>query len=123
MLLQLVVQRFTASGVRTSSRSSSNPRTSPFSTPETNEELRGEFSQKENRDFDESTSESDDNDLSTSSSSLLFPPWMKHIDSSQCQSSQHMEESSHISVYKIQISTSKDLHVNFSRHDQEVGMD
>ncbi|KAK1381585.1 hypothetical protein POM88_028329 [Heracleum sosnowskyi] len=32
-----------------------------------------------------------------------------------------MEETSHISVFKIQTSTSKVLHVNFSRRDQQVG--
>ncbi|KAL8118733.1 inactive protein kinase SELMODRAFT_444075-like isoform X1 [Apium graveolens] len=113
---------YTATDAGTSSLSSSDPGTSPFSITMTNEELKEQFSRKENRTLDESTSESDDDDLSTSSSSLLFPPWMKHVDSSQCQSSRDMEESSHVSGYKIQTSTFKALHENFSRHEQESGI-
>lgn len=113
---------YTASDAGTSSLSSSDPGTSSFSIPETNEELKDQFSRKENHDLDESTSGSDNDDLSTSSSSLLFPPWRKHVDSSECQSSRHMEKSSHTSEYKVQTSTWKALHENFSRHDQETGI-
>ncbi|KAL8114452.1 hypothetical protein AgCh_021347 [Apium graveolens] len=84
---------YTATDAGTSSLSSSDPGTSPFSITMTNEEVKEQFSRKENHNLDESTSESNDDDLSTSFSSLLFPPWMKHVDSSKCQSSRDMEES------------------------------
>uniref|UniRef100_A0A164USN1 Protein kinase domain-containing protein n=1 Tax=Daucus carota subsp. sativus TaxID=79200 RepID=A0A164USN1_DAUCS len=113
---------YTATDAGTSSLSSSDPGTSPFSIPEANKELKERFSREKNCDLDESTSESDDDDLSTSSSSLLFPRWMKHVDSSECQSSRHMEKSSHMSEYKVQTSTSNALHENSSKHDQDAGI-
>ncbi|KAM7483829.1 hypothetical protein LguiB_008412 [Lonicera macranthoides] len=111
---------FTATEAGTSSVSSSDPGTSPFSIPETlkKEEL---LTLKGNQHLDESSSDTDSEYLSPSSSSLRFQPWMADIISSRCQSSQRIEERSQSSNYQAQTSTSKALVRKFSKLDKEAG--
>ncbi|KAK9069720.1 hypothetical protein SSX86_010114 [Deinandra increscens subsp. villosa] len=72
-----------------SSLSSSDPGTSPFSIPENNISLKDKLlTEKENRDTIESSSDSENDNLSSSSSSLRFQPWIADIITSGYQSSQ-----------------------------------
>ncbi|KAK1360252.1 Proline-rich receptor-like protein kinase PERK13 [Heracleum sosnowskyi] len=113
---------FTATEAGTSSVSSSDPSTSPFFIPEIIKDLKKEqlLAEKYNCDLDEPSSDSDSENLSTSSSSLRFQPWMKDTGSSHRQSSLR-EESSPSSRYHIQTSTMKALHEKFSKLDRETG--
>ncbi|KAK9282043.1 hypothetical protein L1049_004955 [Liquidambar formosana] len=114
---------FTATEAGTSSVSSSDPGTSPFFISEMNGDLKKEESSvtKENRDLDESSSDTDSGNLSPSSSSVGFQPWMSEILSSHRQSLPHIEESSHRSNEKAQTSTTKALLEKFSKLDRETG--
>lgn len=113
---------FTATEAGTSSVSSSDPGTSPFFISEINGELKKEISlgTKETPDLDESSSDTDSGDVSSSSSSLRFQPWMADILSSHHQSSQHLEESSHRSNERSQKSTTKALLEKFSKLDRDA---
>ncbi|KAK3002858.1 hypothetical protein RJ639_018124 [Escallonia herrerae] len=114
---------FSATEAGTSSVSSSDPGTSPFFISDVNGDLKKEelLAAKGNLQLDESSSETDSEDLSASSSSLGFQPWMADILTSRCQSSQHMEEGSQRSNNRAQTSTTKVLLQKFTRLDREAG--
>ncbi|RVW51887.1 hypothetical protein VitviT2T_013265 [Vitis vinifera] len=116
---------FTATEVGTSSVSSSDPGTSPFFNSEVNGDLKKEESShtKENLDLDESSSDTDNENLSPSSS-VGFQPWMAGVLTSHHQSSQHIEQSSKKSRDKTQPPTSKALLDKFSKIDRDarIGM-
>ncbi|XP_034695837.1 inactive protein kinase SELMODRAFT_444075 [Vitis riparia] len=116
---------FTATEVGTSSVSSSDPGTSPFFNSEVNGDLKKEESShtKENLDLDESSSDTDNENLSPSSS-VGFQPWMAGVLASHHQSSQHIEQSSKKSRDKTQPPTSKALLDKFSKIDRDarIGM-
>ncbi|XP_059641206.1 inactive protein kinase SELMODRAFT_444075 [Cornus florida] len=114
---------FTATEVGTSSVSSSDPGTSPFLISEINGDLKKEesLSTKETLDHDESSSDTDSENLSHSSASLGFQPWMAEILSSHRQSLQHFEESSQRSSNRTQNSTTKGFLEKFSKLDRDAG--
>lgn len=116
---------FTATEVGSSSVSSSDPGTSPFFNSEVNGDLKKEESShtKENLDLDESSSDTDSENLSPSSS-VGFQPWMAGVLTSHHQSSQHIEQSSKKSRDKTQPPTSKALLDKFSKIDRDarIGM-
>ncbi|KAJ9692099.1 hypothetical protein PVL29_011271 [Vitis rotundifolia] len=114
---------FTATEVGTSSVSSSDPGTSPFFNSEVNGDLKKEESldTKENLDLDESSSDTDNENLSPSSS-VGFQPWMAGVLTSHHQSSQHIEQSSKKSRDKTQPPTSKALIDKFSKIDRDAGI-
>lgn len=113
---------YTATEAGTSSVSSSDPGTSPFSIPEINGSLKKEelLAGKESQDLDESSSDTDSEHLSSSSSSLRFQPWMADILHLHCQS-QEADGSSQRFSSRAQASTTKALHKRFSK-EAEVGM-
>ncbi|WOH04020.1 hypothetical protein DCAR_0623425 [Daucus carota subsp. sativus] len=111
---------FTATEAGTPSVSSSDPSTSPFLIPEINKDMKEQLlAEKYNCQLDALSSDSDSEDMSTSSS-LRFQPWMKDIGNSRRQSSPS-EESSHSSKYHIQTSTMRALHEKFSKLDLKTG--
>ncbi|KAF8388841.1 hypothetical protein HHK36_025521 [Tetracentron sinense] len=116
---------FTATEVGTSSVSSSDPGTSPFFISATNKDLKKEelLGTKENWDIDESSSDTDSENLSPSIS-FGFRPWMEEILNSGRQSLKHVEESSQRPNDKAQTSTTKALLEKFTRLDREarIGM-
>ena len=65
--------------------------TSPFFISEMNGESKKEETIKENPELDDSISDTDSENLSTSSASLRFQPWITDLLLHQ-QSSQHKEE-------------------------------
>lgn len=115
---------FTATEAGTSSVSSSDPGTSPFFISEINGGLKKEESiaTKEDRERDESSSDTDSENLSSSSSIAGFQPWMAEILRSHCQPSQQLEENSQRSHDKAQTSTTKALLEKFSKLDREAGI-
>ncbi|CAL5375958.1 unnamed protein product [Camellia sinensis] len=114
---------FTATEAGTSSVSSSDPGTSPFFISEINRDLKKEepLGTKETPDIDESSSDTDSGNLSSSSSSLRFQPWMTEVLNSHHQSSQHLEESSQRSNASPHTLTTKALLEKFSKLDREAG--
>ncbi|XP_051116097.1 inactive protein kinase SELMODRAFT_444075-like [Andrographis paniculata] len=85
---------FTATEPATSSVSSSDPGTSPFSTDQPIVSVKKEeltMPAKQDRDLDRCSSDSDSDDLS-SSSSLRFQPWMATIVASRCHSLDRINE-------------------------------
>ncbi|PSR96158.1 Inactive protein kinase [Actinidia chinensis var. chinensis] len=114
---------FTATEAGTSSVSSSDPGTSPFFISEISGDLKKEepLGTKASPDLEESSSDTDSGNLSPSSSSLRFQPWMAEILSSHRQSSQHFEENSQRSNVKPQTSTTKALLEKFSKLEREAG--
>ncbi|PPD92267.1 hypothetical protein GOBAR_DD10811 [Gossypium barbadense] len=115
---------FSATEAGTSSVSSSDPGTSPFCTSERNADLKkGEsIVIKENQDLDESSSEAESENLSLSSVSLRYQPWITEYLTSQHQSSQRLEEPSTRAYVRAQGSTSKALLEKFSKLDREAGI-
>ncbi|KAI4355526.1 hypothetical protein L6164_004289 [Bauhinia variegata] len=113
---------FTATEVGTSSVSSSDPGTSPFFISEMNGELKKEETIKENQELDDTNSESDSENMSTSSASMRFQPWITELLLHQ-RSSQHAEERSERSLDKTQASTARALVEKFTRLDRELGID
>ncbi|KAF6164738.1 hypothetical protein GIB67_040990 [Kingdonia uniflora] len=113
---------FTATEAGTSSVSSSDPGTSPFFISELNIDLKKEvcLDTKDNRDFDDTSSETDSDDLSPPSTSLSFQPWMAEILSSRQQSSKLAEESLQKLTDRAQNSTAKALVDKFSKLDLEA---
>lgn len=102
---------FTATEVGTSSVSSSDPGTSPFSIPETLKKEGLMLAAKQHlHHLDESGSDTESEYLSPSSSSLRFQPWMADIINSQ-----RLEGGSQ------RTSTTKALLRKFSNLDQESG--
>ncbi|KAK9022648.1 hypothetical protein V6N11_002895 [Hibiscus sabdariffa] len=115
---------FTATEEGTSSMSSSDRGTSPFFTSERNADSKKEKSSviKENQDLDESISDTESENLSLSSVSLRYQPWITEYLTSQHQSSQYLEEPSDRANFRAQASTTKGLLEKFSKHDREAGI-
>ncbi|KAJ6711469.1 hypothetical protein OIU79_007833 [Salix purpurea] len=113
---------FTVTEAGTSSVSS-DPGASPFFISETNGELKKEepLVIKENRDLNESSSDTDSEHLSLASS-LRFEPWVGELPGSHIHSSRHMEESSQRSNCMAQTSTTEALLEKFSKHDRQTGI-
>lgn len=113
---------FTVTEAGTSSVSS-DPGTSPFFISETNGELKKEepLVIVENRDLDESSSDTDSEHLS-SVSSLRFEPWVGELLSSHIHSSRHIEDGSQRSNSLAQTSTTIALLEKFSKLDQQTGI-
>ncbi|KAJ6427561.1 hypothetical protein OIU84_023036 [Salix udensis] len=113
---------FTVTEAGTSSVSS-DPGASPFFISETNGELKKEepLVIKENRDLNESSSDTDSEHLSLASS-LRFEPWVGELPGSRIQSSRHIEESSQRSNCMAQTSTTEALLEKFSKHDRQTGI-
>lgn len=111
---------FTATDAGTSSVSSSDPGTSPFFVPVKNSSLNKEKSLtgKESMDLIESSSDSESDNLS-SSSSLRFQPWMVDIITSSCQLSQNREESSQRYNSLPQTTTSQDMFRRLSKLERD----
>ncbi|KAL7162603.1 hypothetical protein ACSBR2_042986 [Camellia fascicularis] len=116
---------FTATEAGTSSVSSSDPGTSPFFISEINADLKKEVTlgAKETPDLDESSSDTDSGNLSSTSSSLRFQPWMVEVLNTHHQSSQLSMEGSQRSNGKAQTSTTKALLEKFSKLDREAGFE
>ncbi|OVA11353.1 Protein kinase domain [Macleaya cordata] len=114
---------FTATEAGTSSVSSSDPGTSPFFISEINGDLKKEESSvsKENRHVDETSSDTDSENLSPPSTSFGFQPWMTEILTSSRQSSKQQESSQRLND-KPQTSTAKALLEKFSKLDREAGI-
>ncbi|XP_022715123.1 inactive protein kinase SELMODRAFT_444075-like [Durio zibethinus] len=115
---------FTATEAGTSSVSSSDPGTSPFFISEGNGDLKKEESLviKENEGLDESSSDTESENLSLSSASLRFQPWITEYLTSHRQSLQHLEETSSGANDRAQASTTKALLEKFSKLDREAGI-
>ncbi|ONI15609.1 hypothetical protein PRUPE_3G051500 [Prunus persica] len=115
---------FTATEAGTSSVSSSDPGTSPFFVSEINGDMKKEESlvSKENKVLDDSSSDTDSENLSTSSASMRFQPWIAEFLNSHRPSSQHMEESSHRTNDNSKASTTKALLEKFSKLDKDAGI-
>lgn len=115
---------FTATEVGTSSVSSSDPGTSPFFISEINGDLKKEESitAKENQDLEDASSDSDCENLSLSSASLRFQPWIADFLNSRHHTSQNIEESSHKSIDKPQPSSAKPQIEKFTKVDREAGV-
>ncbi|GAA0180655.1 hypothetical protein LIER_30141 [Lithospermum erythrorhizon] len=113
---------FTATDAGTSSVSSSDPGTSPFTVNEISRDLKkNSLVLEEDHDLDESGSETESENPSASSS-LRFQPWMIDIITSRCESSQWLEEHSTRTNSVSHISTTKALHEKFSRLDDEAAL-
>lgn len=116
---------FTATEAGTSSVSSSDPGTSPFFIPEINGDLKKDESLiiRETRDHEDSSSDTDSENLSLSSVSLRFQPWMTEFLKSHHHSSHLVEEEcSSRNTGKSQKSSTKALLDKFSRLDREGGV-
>ncbi|KAH6773429.1 kinase with adenine nucleotide alpha hydrolases-like domain-containing protein [Perilla frutescens var. frutescens] len=116
-------ETFTATEVGTSSVSSSDPGTSPFFIADVKDSLKKEkllLATKQERELDESSSDTDSETLS-SSSSLRFQPWMAEIVSSRCQSMEHLGESSGRYSTCMQNPATKALLEKLCKLDDEAG--
>ncbi|MBA0637969.1 hypothetical protein Godav_024954 [Gossypium davidsonii] len=115
---------FTATEAGTSSVSSSDLGTSPFFNSAGNGDLKKDESLviKEIQDLDESGSDPESENLSLSSTSLRFQPWITEYLTSQHQSSRHLEETSVRAHDGVQASTTKALLEKFSKLDREAGI-
>ncbi|KAG9153684.1 hypothetical protein Leryth_025854, partial [Lithospermum erythrorhizon] len=114
---------FTATDAGTTSASSSDPGTSPFTVNEMSKDLKKYSSLvlKEDHCLDESGSDTESENPSASSS-LRFQPWIIDVITSHCQSSQCLEEHSIRTNNSSHISTTKALLEKFSKLDQEAGL-
>lgn len=115
---------FTATEAGTSSVSSSDPGTSPFLVSESNGDLKKDKSLviKENQNLEDSSSDSDNESLSTSSGSRRFQPWITELLSSHYRPSHLMEETSRGSDEKDQFVTTDSLFAKFSKLGQDAGI-
>ncbi|XP_039004678.1 inactive protein kinase SELMODRAFT_444075-like, partial [Hibiscus syriacus] len=115
---------FSAIEAGTSSVSSSDPGTSPFCSSERNSDSKKEESLviKENQDLDESISDPESENLSLSSASLSYQPWITEYLTSHHQSSQYLEEPSGRINVRAQASTTKASLEKFSKSDREAGI-
>ncbi|XP_054785402.1 inactive protein kinase SELMODRAFT_444075-like [Prosopis cineraria] len=113
---------FTATEAGNSSVSSSDLGTSPYFIPETNGELKKEETIKENQELDDSNSDTKGENLSMSSASLRFQPWITELLRHQ-QSSQRTEERAERPYEKHHTSTTRALLEKFSKLDREAGID
>ncbi|KAK9101219.1 hypothetical protein Scep_024649 [Stephania cephalantha] len=114
---------FTATEAGNSSVSSSDPGTSPFCISETNGVLKKEDSlrAKDNRDLDDSSSDSGSESLNLPSTSLSFQPWMPETIGCIRQS-KHVDESSPRLYDAAQTATARALVLKFSKLDVEAGL-
>ncbi|XP_043720632.1 inactive protein kinase SELMODRAFT_444075-like [Telopea speciosissima] len=114
---------FTATEAGTSSLSSEDPGTSPFFISERNGDVKQEESiaTKESFNLEESSSDTESEDLSPSTS-FGFKPWMEEILNSGRQLSKNVEGSSQRINDKSQTSTAKALLEKFSKLDREAGI-
>ncbi|XP_004486812.1 inactive protein kinase SELMODRAFT_444075 isoform X2 [Cicer arietinum] len=110
---------FTATEVGTSSVSSSDPGTSPFFVSEVIAESKKKETIKENQGTDDTISDTDSENLSTTSASLRFKPWIADLFLHK-QSSQREEERLERSYNRLQMSTTRALLEKFSRLDREA---
>ncbi|TKY48243.1 tyrosine kinase [Spatholobus suberectus] len=110
---------FTATEAGASSVSSSDQGTSPFFISEMNGESKKEETIKENPELDDCISDTDSENLSTSSASLRFQPWITDFLLHQ-RSSQPKEERTERSHNRLQSSTTRALLEKFSRLDREA---
>ncbi|KAK7402270.1 hypothetical protein VNO78_14401 [Psophocarpus tetragonolobus] len=110
---------FTATEAGTSSVSSSDQGTSPFFISEMNGESKKEETIQENPELDDSISDTDSENLSTSSASLRFQPWIADLLLHQ-RSSQPKEERTERSQNRPQSVTTRALLEKFSRLDREA---
>ncbi|XP_022148160.1 inactive protein kinase SELMODRAFT_444075-like [Momordica charantia] len=112
---------FTTTEAGTSSVSSSDPGTSPFFNSEMNGDTKKEelFVIKENKELDAASSDSDSENLSVSSASLRFQPWMTEFLSSHLQSSQHISGRSQRCDDRNQVSTRKSFLPKSSKLERE----
>ncbi|XVE51960.1 hypothetical protein DITRI_Ditri02bG0081800 [Diplodiscus trichospermus] len=115
---------FTATEAGTSSVSSSDPGTSPFFISEGNGDTKKEesFVIKESQDLDESSSDTESENLSISSTSLRFQPCITEYLTSHHQSSQQLDVTSGRTNDRAQASTTKALLEKFSKLDREAGI-
>ncbi|KAJ4717917.1 Kinase family protein [Melia azedarach] len=117
---------FTATEAGTSSVSSSDPGTSPFLISEINVDMKKGESLviREERNLEDSSSDTDSENLSVSSASMRFQPWMTEFLRSHHQSSHHIieEECSRRTNNRSQLSTTKALLEKFSRLDCNAGV-
>nr|DAD44458.1 TPA_asm: hypothetical protein HUJ06_002688 [Nelumbo nucifera] len=113
---------FTATEAGTSSVSSSDPGTSPFFISEVNGGLKKDDSviKKENRNLEDSSSDTDSDNLSSPSLSSGF--WMAELLTSSRHSLKHVEENQQKVNDNVQNSTTKALLEKFSKLDQEAGI-
>ncbi|KAK6914772.1 Serine-threonine/tyrosine-protein kinase, catalytic domain [Dillenia turbinata] len=115
---------FSATEAGTSSVSSSDPGTSPFFISEFNGELKKEETlvMKANNGVEDLSSDTESENLGSSSRSLRFQPWMGEILRSYQHSSQYAEEMSQRFNDKAQTSTARALLEKFSKLDLEAGI-
>lgn len=114
---------FTATEAGTSSVSSSDPGTSPFFVSEMNGDLKKDESiRAKDQDLSDASSDSDSENLSMSSASLRFQPWIADFLNSHRHASQNTEESSHKSVDKPQSTMVKHQREKFTKVDREAGV-
>lgn len=114
-------EMFTATEAGTSSVSSSDPGTSPFFVTEKNSDLKKDIllATKQDQDLDESSSDTESENLSSTSSSLRFQPWIADVVNSRCHSSLS-EESTERLNNRSQNSTTKALLEKFCKLDEEA---
>lgn len=114
-------EMFTATEAGTSSVSSSDPGTSPFFVAEKNSDLKKDIllATKQDQDLDDSSSDTESENLSSTSSSLRFQPWVADVVNSRCQSSLS-EESTQRLANRSQNSTTKALLEKFCKLDEEA---
>ncbi|KAK8581163.1 hypothetical protein V6N13_144204 [Hibiscus sabdariffa] len=115
---------FTASEAGTSSVSSSDQGTSPFCSSERNADSKKEelLVIKENQNLDESISDTESENLSLTSVSLRYQPWIREYLTSHHQPSQYLEEPSGRANVRAQASTTNALLEKFSKLDREAGI-
>lgn len=113
-------EMFTATEAGTSSVSSSDPGTSPFFVSDTNGDLKKDelLARKGERELEESSSDTESENMSSTSSSLRFQPWVGEVVSSRYQSSL-LEESSQRSK-SSHVSTTRALLEKFCKLDEEA---
>ncbi|KAE9584676.1 hypothetical protein Lal_00021109 [Lupinus albus] len=115
---------FTATEACTSSVSSSDPGTSPFFISDMNGELKREETIKENKEPDDTNSDTESESRSTSSASMRFQPWITDLLLHQ-RTSQRNVERSEISSHDMShhSSTTRALLEKFSRLDRGAGIE
>lgn len=112
---------FTTTEEGTSSVSSSDPGTSPFLISEKKGDLHKEESLiiQENEDLEDSSSDAESENLSVSSASLRFQPWMADAD---YLTYHHRNENTGRNNDKALIPTTRALLEKFSKLDREAGI-
>ncbi|CAN0881714.1 Inactive protein kinase SELMODRAFT_444075 [Linum grandiflorum] len=113
---------FTATEAGTSSVSS-DPGTSPFFISESNSDLKKEESLavKDSRELDDSGSETDCDQLSTTSASTRFEPWIGEFITSQAHASRRMEKRSLLNAGRAQASRNQTSFNKVSNVNRQTG--